>query len=671
MLTRRSFTLLAATLPLGLLQRREAEAQAPPIPTIEEEKRRAAEWQKAHHLPVALVHARGEKRLYSGAVNSILCWADAGPVTWLGTRLGIKRVSKEPSTPPRHYTRADGLPGERVNAIVADERGAYALVDLWEEEALCAFEPEQDRWKTLARWRKGRFNEYPDVNEGCLALGRDVVLATPRVVSTKADSPLVCFDRERQEIRNLPWDAGTRGDHAELQIPFLSCREKTVQLGTNIGLIELPLSADGGPWTRRLNEQSIRYGVEGSGRLYLWLTPRQSDGPSRYFQPYDFIRQGGQLNLYDPASNTLQPLPEKPRQYISEATVDADGALWLFDNFENIGQRARMLNQVSILLARWKPGDTAWRSFDATGVEVTSPTVPRAPANDPYAPYRLWPIPGAEVIPEAPARLVASNAALDGVPSSYRKSENSGKGYASAARWLKERFPHWVSPEDPEAAPGAELFGYPLRQAAYPDPKDPERFWVGRGQGTLAPVGSKEVYLPPARAESNLVSATGADHARLFPDAAPGQITLPPQPLELHAKIRSLIALGDGTYIATGTHAFHISQGGRRWRELKLPPRTRDDNEESLSYSAFFFPTGKGKALLSTWPGNTLFQPDVSAGKLIPTQITQQRNGSFIGADSSGAWWHTGKNKYQFLAPGSTEWQVRGAEKPAGITLYE
>lgn len=676
MLTRRSFTLLAATLPLGLINRRNASAQtlqAPPLLSLEEENQRQAEWSKAHYLPVALVHAEGEKRLYSSAVNSITCWADVGPVTWLGTRLGVKRVSKELDSSPRHYMRADGLPGERVSAIVADERGAYALIDLGEEEALCAFEPEKDCWETLARWQKGPW-EYGDQPDGSLVLGRDVVLAAPRLLETKTAVPLHCFDRARNEPRTLPWDVGVRADNSALLITFLSCREKTVLLGTNIGLIELPLSGDSTPWTRRLVDKGIVHGVEGSGRFYLWLAPRAMAlslhrSSMSSFAYSSVSTQQAELNLYELASGKLQPLPEKPQLAISETVVGDDGALWLIDKTDYDKSRWRPIHWPPYLLARWKPGDAAWTSFYPDGT-VASETLGQQSLIPQL--YTLLPIPSAEIIPEKPARFVASNAPIGRVPYAYSATESSAARYPAAARWLKERFPHWVSPEDSSVLSKTGLFDYPMRQAVYPDPKESDRFWVTKGQGVLASVaaGSKEAQILPASAESYLVGAAGVSSFRIVPNSVPGQVALPPKPLELHAKIRNLVALGDGTYIATGAYAFHISQGGRSWREIQMPT-DRYNHEESLSHSDFFFPAGRGKALLSTAFEKTLRQPDLAAGKLIPTQIPIPRNGTFIGTDSTGAWWHTGGNKYQFLAAGSTKVQVRGADKPAGITLYD
>ncbi|MGC4046343.1 MAG: hypothetical protein QM758_21340 [Armatimonas sp.] len=661
MMTRRTFSLFAATLPLGLLCRRvtsaesaQSPAQNKPPQSLAELSRRSKEWEKANHLPVALIHKQGDYTLYSSAINSILCWADVGSATWLGTQLGVKRVSREPRTSPRHYTRADGLPGEKATAIVADTRGAYALIDLGEEEALCAFEVAKDTWKTLARWSKGDYRSGFNSGKSCLALGRDVVLAAPSVLTTKTDSPLVCFDRERHEARSLPWDPVIRSDHIELSIGFLACREKTALLGTSIGLIEVPLSTEGGPWKRSIEGLYVTSGVEGGGRIYLWLTLRDAGYPD--------LSQKGYPRLYDPVSGQLQELPVLPSQALSDAVVEEDGTLWLVKSYQNYRRTLQPFSGPSPFFWRWKPGEAAWSSWDINGKEVPAEPRPLVSRYDSSAPYELMPIPGAETIPDGPARLVASNAA-------YSTSGRDG-GSRPATRWLKERFPYWVSLEDPDFLAGAELFRHIGLRLALPDPKNPQSSWQGAGQGAIVEMDSKAVKGPIVSPENRPVNAAGATFISALPEAPKERVSLPSETLNLHARLREMFPLQDGSYLALGEYPFHVSANGRHWRELTPPPQERTAGIRPLDPSDTFFAIGKNIILGTSCLEKNLLRFDSATGELVRTEIVKPTGGPFVGADDSGAWWYMRGNRLLFLAAGTTTLQERTIAPPNSVTLF-
>lgn len=410
------FSLLAASLPLSLAGLRNADAQVSPewVARQKEQDRLNAAWQEAMRLPIGAI-ARAENRtLFSRSVTSVLCWADVGDKTWLGTRLGIKCVSKKPGTVPRYYTQLDGLPGDRVFAVVADEKGVFALVDSGSEtEALCVFKPTTDRWKVLERWPKGRPDANLNPEDGYLALGAEVVLASRSYMTTQGPSPLLpifCFGRDEEDSRSVPWEEAFRSDHLFFRVGYLACGSKSLMLGTSVGLLEIPLSADGGSWTRHLPNQVIVSGRSGGGRLYLLLQRRATTS----FSPLSF--DGARSHLYDPKTRELEPLPPgEPRQQ-TEAVADGDGALWLRRRWQAGGVSEIIVSDRQpddAAFYRWRPGDSAWARLRPDGSDSRkspSPTAERNRRIDFGADFDLPAVATPNAVPDLPARLAALDA---------------------------------------------------------------------------------------------------------------------------------------------------------------------------------------------------------------------------------------------------------------------
>ena len=675
-MTRRRFSLLAASLPLSLAGLRNAAAQVPQewADRQKEQERLRAIWQEAMRLPISSIVNTHDRRLFSSSVNSVLCWADVGDKTWLGTRLGIKCVSKKPGAAPRYYTQLDGLPGDRVFAVVADDRGVFALVDSGSElEALCVLEPKTDRWKVLERWPKGR----PDVNlnqeDGYLALGAEVVLASRSYVTTQGPSPLLpifCFGRDDEDRRALPWDEAFRADHLVFRVGYLACDAKTLMLGTSVGLLEVPLSADGGPWTRHLPNQVVASGRSGGGRLYLLLQRRVT--PS--FSPLSF--DGARSHLYDPKTRELEPLPPgEPRQQV-EAVVDVDGALWLRRRWQAGGASEIITSDRQpddAAFYRWRPGDSAWARLRPDGSDSNkspSPTAERNRRIDFGLDFNLPAVAAPSAVPDLPARLAALDASTIPQSDPFGMYMNTSVS-PSPVRWLKERFPHWLGLDNSVSVP-ASLQGMSLVfTEAVAAPQNPEIAWVGREPGALTSFPRSSLSAPPLPSAGES-EAAGSRRLLNPPKTAPlAKVLLPKRMFRTHVNARQVLPLArDLSLILSENAPFLVSEHGGRWERVTLPPNPGFGGNVMLTPSDRAFAVG-GDIFLAYWLEKSLLRLDRKAQAFVSTGISRERLYNFAGADESGAWWRTG-DRLTFLEAGATEVRERKPKHmPDGLSLYD
>lgn len=439
---------------------------------------------KESQVPVARMAERPGLVFYSELVNAISTWADSGEDTWLVTLMGIKRVSRNPDIPPRHYTLWDGLPGLYVSAIAADERGVYALIDIGGKEALCTLDTATDSWKTLAYIEKEFYASFQGEFCSLLALDGEMVLATTGTATTYSGSVLFCFHRETNESVTIPWDSTIRKEYDSLTIGYLACKEKRISLGTSIGWFELPLSPAGGPWVHRLVDTHIHRGATGGGELYLWVSQSRPENNHEYYQPG--------IGWVDPQTWQITSLPGffPPAGVTTPCAVDAQGDLWL-PTHVNGGMGGPYLTPGQMALRRWNRAEGRWIELTDEGESPESSTL-----SSNMAPIsQLPPLASEGVVPDGVARLLTL------APPRQALSPR-------ALRWLLGRFPHWLSPDATEELPYLIGQGTHFYNPAVVDPGAPEQAWLGI-PGALICTATSALPCPPLPAQGMNRLVTG------------------------------------------------------------------------------------------------------------------------------------------------------------------
>ncbi len=639
MITRAEFLTLAASAPLW------ARQQQPLTPEVIKQKQEA--WEAAIKPPMATVFKSPTATLYSSSINAITSWMDVGAVTWLGTLQGVKRVEK--GQPPKHYTALDGLPNGYINWILGDENGVFVFLLLNGEEHIYSLDSKTDRWKELARWPMGRLDQYSGSSPGFLALNKEVIIASPRVVSTKDPEPLFCYDRERGERRSLPWSTVIQSDHQRLIISFVHCQEKTVLLGTNIGLIEVPLSADGGPWTRRLADFSVSRGLLGKGSLYLWLNKRQP-GLTR-----ETLENTGAVHYIDTARWEAQSLPPSNLPAQSRATIDDQGALWVVAPQQQGGAPIIFFGQGGGqgMFHRWKPGTATWQVYRADGSDAAGP----APAPQPI-PFNLPVIAKEDVIPEAPARL----ASLDDGRLSYfniGQLNTQGMGFSEpsmALQWIRARFPHWLSSDVSKELLTVPEIRLDIYAFALAEPGKTATAWTG-APGALLAVAAGSLsgkVLPPEGKPENAPWRPFLPELPQLP--LQQKATLPEATFLFRPGIRRMLPLENGRWLAYGSRPFLIDKNGTRWQEIAWSREFRGIDD--LGAFDYFFALGPRQEIYAALFGSKKLQRvDPKTRRLMPTEVQLPQNADFIGASASGAWWRGYDKEMHRLLPDGKNWQ--------------
>jgi hypothetical protein len=296
-----------------------------------------------------LVWTQGTARFYSRRGDRLTCVARAQDTDWLGTRLGVKRVDRTRGT-VRHYTQADGLPGDRVLSIGLDGGDVWCAVagDALSEGALyvCRLPKGRDVWQAerVLSW------PYRWLRDAAFAVSERSVAVVARA-SDPALPPLVLVGEKRGVARwRVLYRPAAYRDPSDLyrENPLLYAEAgDRFWVGTNQGLVRC--DARTGETRTFLPGRAVRAGVPGGGGVgkptALWLL-LSGEGATA---AKDSVAR------FDPTSGAVIetfPLPDR-RDVVGEPLFDpprfgrlvwADAALWLlndmatfpFGNNENV-----------------------------------------------------------------------------------------------------------------------------------------------------------------------------------------------------------------------------------------------------------------------------------------------------------------------------------------------
>lgn len=241
----------------------------------------------------------------------------------------------------------------------------------------------------------------------------------------------------------------------------------------------------------------------------------------------------------------------------------------------------------------------------------------------------------------------------------------------SPIRWLKERFPHWLGPDDSESVPAALHGSPPMFAEAVASPKNPEVSWLGREQGILASHPTSTLPAPPLPPAGELAAASAGRRLNPPTGAPLARVPLPARTFSLHINARQVLTMtGDKTLVIGEKAIFLVSGRAKRWEQVALPKNPAFEGVPMLTSSDRAFVLGDD-VYLSYWLGKSLLRLDRKARAFVPTEISREGLYNFAGADESGAWWSNGQN-LSFLEPGATKARERKPKNtPEGFSFYD
>lgn len=339
---------------------------------------RAAGYETALPMPISRVRAEGDWTLYSRLVNQINCYdapADgAAGETWVGTGMGLKRLAENGAL-LRLYSRADGLPGDDVLALVVEPKEVWCIVA---EEftrgkyGLCRLDRATDHWETLREVpiprnlpgsEQTNAPNFLVASEGavCFVLGN---------IARSADTAAFVWDRQRKVLQEARWAAGKHRSKPTWAVAWHDSTGDSLLLPTSDGLGQYHVQT--GTWTWPLPKQAVSGGAQTSdGALWLAIWTRTvQTGLS-----------GLRLSRFDPASGAVleehaQPAgpPDPNGVSLPDDLVATRDALWLVSQRRSGFWRAQL--PVPTVVARFDRKTQVWQNIDAAAPE--SKTLPQA-----------------------------------------------------------------------------------------------------------------------------------------------------------------------------------------------------------------------------------------------------------------------------------------------------
>jgi len=511
----------------------------------------------------------GDGTLRTDGVNRITARARVGSVEWLGTVQGLKRVDTATKA-VRYVTRRDGLPGDYIEAVVADASGVYAVVrDARKPDHvfLGTLNPKTLRWKPLA--------EHTARGDYALALSPSAVVLAPPGVTWQEDTFLKVVDRTSQKVRGVPWDESLRADFEAVVVRFALIRENTVWLGTEVGLLSVPLT--GAPrWSRALPDQELEAGVwTPSGTLWLVTHARMPPNP----------------NFWENQNRTLQPLFLREWSPATQALVQEAPLPLTFPK-------------------NTYPSPALYRSFVAwsnTGPWVSRPEEGLLHYDPTTKQWERGPD-IARTAPEA-AQVPLALTRIDPYPQTVRYPSVSA--IASPDDWVTKCFPSWLTRSTSAAV--AESRTVPMEQSArfgrLIDPENSEIVWASEGNSLLRVPREK---VPAIQRGGDGRSFGTAGFSRVEAERFPASVGSRKVPLPLG----TLLTQGDGELAALTGQGLFVTQG-KRWEKIKT-----DRNGDALDYSNNSAVVAGKQGHVFVRRAQGLFRVDSQARQLRPLALT-------------------------------------------------
>ncbi|MBB6051227.1 hypothetical protein [Armatimonas rosea] len=421
-------------------------------------------------FPYALVEERPGLQLYSPRFNEIIGVVPGEAVEWVATPVQVKRVDRKRND-VRLYDQDDGLMPGTILGLVGEGDEAYVLVKGADNAlALCAFDPTKDRFESFPL--EGTAKLRPTGGQRSrpqLVLGQDTVAFIPELISPRLTGvpPFFTFDRRTRKLENGSWSQELLRSLDPLMIAFAAVVGGTLWLGTQVGVLGVPLPAQGAAasWPRSGPLLYVRCGAALPDGAFVLLTydPLRERTPTLLrLDP-----KTGQTSTVSWGSFALMPNGEIPL-----LMPDGAGGVW----------------QIGGMI----PGDTTafstgpsvhrLKSLSATTWEKVSWS--DAGPNRPVLPGVRITLAQEETLPTPVAAALVCYL-LD---IQYRMMALGHR--IDQDMWLRQRFWRWCSPEPPAQVPPELVQGgmLTLQRLGITDTKDPAKTWLGEVGGfALAP----------------------------------------------------------------------------------------------------------------------------------------------------------------------------------------
>jgi hypothetical protein len=600
-------------------------------------------------IPLTLVAIEKGRRIYTQLVNTVTCHQFASDIEWVGTGYGVKRIDKKRGE-VHLYTMEDGLPGNYIHGIVGDEKEAFALVRREGGSALafCRLNPSTDCWETLYSPEAkrvsgggfgfggqgfGRFgggfggSDISAITPAHLAMKQDIVVfaripfgggfnapnAAGNSDKTEQDALYYVYNRRTKVLISMPWDETLRqADMSISEISFCHLRNNKLWLGTNIGLLELPLVKTANPrWCRLLPQYEIVRGAASEQTLFLATMVKRQ-------------RESLKTIRFDWATETVADLPEYPKELANRVLYGCTDEVWL------------------------TVGETLYRTYRQISSRYAGLHAGPPPGPPPFMVLRPqakeWEIRDFSGKVISDAKTIASSFAFppDNLPSVVSPAELPDAAVGALLgmeHWLCERFSRWLSPDHssevtpiykPDYLSGAT---YNLQKSIYPDPIDPTYVWLIEG--------NEIVYIPRqdlAKRNPNGLNSS-KDAVRFAIDSERTRQSIPVK----------LILPGETTFVGSQQQNALL-----RIQEGEVPSSVAFPNQPfmgNLSIGSCFVAGPKKHIFVQENNEKTLRRWDEPSQAFIPTEITMKNRdfGRWLGGTRDSIWRCEGDKIFEFL----------------------
>lgn len=500
--------------------------------------------------------------LYSREVNVVNAFAGAknGDV-WLGTGLGLKRLNARRRR-VRHFTRADGLPGDVVYAVAADAREAWCLIAASgpgpRTVFACRWTEEAGRWTTERAWTL----PPPTWNDGptppfYISQSPAAVAFVVGSASAQTENAVAVWDRARGRWKeDLKWPAASpdRAARPWRDIATFQHADASggVWLGTGEGLLHHPPGDPPAAWQRWWPDHAIASGVASASGDVLWLAGlRRVSGTTN--QLLRLLRlspkAGGPNAATFPAPD--DGLRGQNWRGSIRLTLDAAGGVWLVSGMGGRRSATPSFHRFDPRTGGWRLG--VGREVDARGNPLSE--IARADL---------------ERLPDVVLRLLVVTCAPGVLP----------------ADLMARRLPGWACPEADD-----------LPDEARPDAKPAPPAW--REPGTDGALWT--------------VASDGGALVRRPKNGSAERVALPDAPVALTPPISDMaLAGGDALFVRLANNRlrrYHVPTGV--WSgPIALPERSRLESHSNDTLA------GNAQSL---WirHGDAVLRYDGAAGRLV------------------------------------------------------